>query len=243
MSDDGVDAVPEGEGSEGGAASEGEPRLTAKAFHDSPGVDDWRVLFWGAYAFYRTDSFAEGARFVAAIAEAAASVGHEPDVDLRPRGVTIRTFTRSDGALSAVDAVLAARISQAARDLGLTADPTNVQQVGIAVAQGEGVDTRPFWSAVFGYDDLYDVDAIDPNRRGPHLWFHDLHPPRIGRGRTHIDVSVPADVIRQRVDAALAAGGRIASDAEAPGWWSLASPDNHGIDIAAWPDTEDGEEG
>jgi 4a-hydroxytetrahydrobiopterin dehydratase len=28
-----------------------------------------------------------------------------------------------------------------------------------------------------------------------------------------------------------------------PNWWTLASPDNHKIDIAAWPDFEDDEEG
>jgi hypothetical protein len=25
-------------------------------------------------------------------------------------------------------------------------------------------------------------------------------------------------------------------------WWTLASPENHGVDIAAWPDFEDDEE-
>lgn len=25
----------------------------------------------------------------------------------------------------------------------------------------------------------------------------------------------------------------------APEWWTLASPENHGADIAAWPDFED----
>lgn len=215
--------------------------MTAKAFHDSPGVEDWRVLFWGAHAFFRTRSFAEGARLVAAIADAAASLSHEPDVDLRPDGVTVRTFSRRDGALSPLDAQLAARISAAARELGLEPDPTRVQTVGIAVAQGEGVDTRPFWTAALGYEDLYDEDAIDPSRRGPHLWFHPLHPPKPGRGRTHIDVSVPKEIARQRVEAALAAGGRIADDSEAPGSWTIASPDNHGVDIAAWPDFEDGD--
>ncbi len=217
-------------------------RMSAKAFHDSPGVEDWRVLFWGAYAFYRTASFAEGAGFVAAIADAAAAESHEPDVDLRPDGVTIRTFSRRDGALAPVDAALAARISVAAHELGLVADPTNVQAVGIAVAQEDGADTRPFWSAAFGYHDLYDVDAIDPNRRGPHLWFHTLHPSKPGRGRTHIDLSVPKEIARQRVEAAVAAGGRIVDDSDAPGSWTIASPDNHGVDIAAWPDFEDFEE-
>lgn len=217
--------------------------MTAKQFHAAPGVEDWRVLFWGAHAFFRTTSFAEGAQFVSAIAGAAAALDHEPDVDLRPHGVTIRTFTRADGALGAKDVALAARISEIARAHGLTADPSRVQTIGIAVAQGDGVDTRPFWTAALGYEDLFDEDAIDPNRRGPHLWFHELSPPRPGRGRTHIDVSVPADVARARVDAALAAGGRMVDDSQAPGAWTIASPDNHGVDIAAWPDFEDHEEG
>ena len=56
-----------------------------------------------------------------------------------------------------------------------------------------------------------------------------------GRGRTHIDVSVPADQAEQRVKAAVAAGGRIVDDSGAPKWWTIASPDNHGVDIAGWP--------
>jgi 4a-hydroxytetrahydrobiopterin dehydratase len=27
-----------------------------------------------------------------------------------------------------------------------------------------------------------------------------------------------------------------------PHWWTLASPENHGVDIAAWPDFEDDQE-
>ncbi|GAA1961068.1 hypothetical protein [Microbacterium deminutum] len=42
--------------------------------------------------------------------------------------------------------------------------------------------------------------------------------PAPGRGRIHIDVSVPAEIERKRVDAALAAGGRIADDSHAPEW-------------------------
>ncbi len=212
-------------------------RMRAAAFHAAPGVEDWRVLFWGAYAFYRTTSFAQAAQLVSVIAEIATAVGHEPDADVRPDGVTIRTFTQRDGALSPIDAELAARISAAARDLGLTPEPANVQMVGIAVAQDESVDTRPFWAAALGYEDLGEEDAIDPNRRGPHLWFHPLEPSRPGRGRTHIDVSVPREVAERRVAAALAAGGRIASS-NAPESWTIASPDNHGVDIAAWPDFE-----
>ena len=58
----------------------------------------------------------------------------------------------------------------------------------------------------------------------------------------HIDVSVPADQAEARVAAALKAGGRLADGTHAPHWWTLASPENHGVDIAAWPDFEDDED-
>ena len=214
-------------------------RTTAKEFHDASGVEDWRVLFWGAYAYYRTGSFTEGATFVSAIAQVADALNHFPDVDLRPDGVTVRTFSRRDGALSKRDIELARRVSEVARELHLAADPSRVQSVGIAVAQDAGADARPFFAAALGYDYLDETDVIDPNRRNPHFSFQQLRPPRAGRGRTHIDISVPADQAEARVAAALAAGGRLADDSHVPYWWTLASPENHGVDIAAWPDFED----
>ena len=54
------------------------------------------------------------------------------------------------------------------------------------------------------------------------------------RGRTHFDVFVPASEGQARVDAALAAGGRLVDDSNAPAYWSVASPDNHGVAIASW---------
>jgi hypothetical protein len=111
--------------------------------------------------------------------------------------------------------------------------------VGIAVAQDATADVRPFWAAALGYQHLGAEDAIDRHRRNPHFWFHDLEPSKPGRGRFHIDLSVPADQAEARVASALAAGGRIADDSHVPEWWTLASPENHGLDIAAWPDFED----
>jgi 4a-hydroxytetrahydrobiopterin dehydratase len=218
--------------------------VTARAFHDAGGVEDWRILFSGAHAFFRVGSFAEGAQFVAAIAEVAQSVGHFPDADVRPEGVTVRTASGEYGALSQRDVELARRISAEARTLGLEPDPSQVQVVGIAVAQDEGIDVGPFWAAALGYRSLGpNEDVVDRHRRNPYVSFQTLHPPKPRRGRTHIDVSVPADHAEARVAAALQAGGRLADDTHAPHWWTLASPENHGVDIAAWPDFEDNEAG
>ena len=220
-----------------------EKRITARAFHDAVGVEDWRVLFSGAHAYFSVRSFAEAAGFVAAIAEVGDAVSHFPDVDLRPEGVTVRSASGEYGALSERDIELARGISAKARALQVEPDPSQVQVVGIAVAQNAGSDVGPFWAAALGYKSLGpNEDVVDRHRRNPHVSFQQLKPPRPGRGRTHIDVSVPADQAEARIAAALAAGGRLADDTHAPHWWTLASPENHGVDIAAWPDFEDDED-
>ncbi|HSM46049.1 MAG TPA: 4a-hydroxytetrahydrobiopterin dehydratase, partial [Acidimicrobiia bacterium] len=111
-----------------------EKRVTAKAFHAVDGVEDWRILYGGAYARFRTGSFAEAARLVAAIADEAEQVGHFPDVDVRPEGVTVRTFTVPIGALSSADITLARRVSEVAAGMGLESDPSGLTMVNLAVA-------------------------------------------------------------------------------------------------------------
>jgi 4a-hydroxytetrahydrobiopterin dehydratase len=208
-------------------------QITPKQFHAAEGVADWRVLFSGASAHWRTVSLVQGAEFAAAVAEIAAELHRSPDIDVRPRDVVVTTC-RADGGIDDTDVALAQGVSECAQEAGLVADPAALQAMQIAVAHARGVDVRPFFEEAFGYQDFEDSDAVDPNRRGIPLAFHPFD--RVGRGRTHIDISVPADVVEARVQAALAAGGRLVDDSQAPNWWTLASPDNHGIDIAAWPD-------
>jgi len=40
--------------------------------------------------------------------------------------------------------------------------------------------------------------------------------------------------VHARIDAAIAAGGRMADDSFAPEWWTLADAENHGVDITTW---------
>jgi len=60
--------------------------------------------------------------------------------------------------------------------------------------------------------------------------------PRPQRNRIHIDVYVPHDQAETRVAAALAAGGHIVSDENAPEWWTLADSEGNEVDVAPWPD-------
>jgi 4a-hydroxytetrahydrobiopterin dehydratase len=44
-------------------------RISPKQFHESAGVEDWRVIGDGACAYFRAGSFAASARLVRAISE------------------------------------------------------------------------------------------------------------------------------------------------------------------------------
>ena len=55
--------------------------ITARAFHAAEGVEDWRVIGDGACAYFRTGSFAAGARSVQGISEVPGLEDHAADVD------------------------------------------------------------------------------------------------------------------------------------------------------------------
>jgi len=209
-------------------------RITAQDFHQSDGVDDWRVLFGGACAYFRTGSFATGVALVDAIGTLADAANHHPDVDLRYAGVTVRLITHDVDGLSERDVNLARQISTAARKLNVPADPTAVQTVQITIDALVRPTIMPFWRAVLGYREAGDQDLIDPFGRGPSFWFQQMDKPRPQRNRIHVDVSVPHDQAEARVAAAIAAGGHLVSDAHAPAWWTLADAEGNEADVATW---------
>ena len=213
--------------------------ISAAEFHRAPDVSDWRVTSTGPQAVFTATSLSQAAGLVAPVVAAAEQFGILPDVDVRPEGLVVRIPYRSPEGIPAAAAEFAAAVSRAAAEVGLTPDPPLCQSIGLYVAQHSQADVRPFFTAALGYDTFGDTDAVDPLRGGPQLAFNPIAGDSPARGRTHFDDFVPADQARARVDAALAAGGRLVDDSHAPSWWSLASPDNHGVDIASWTDTYD----
>jgi 4a-hydroxytetrahydrobiopterin dehydratase len=197
--------------------------ITAREFHDADGVEDWRALADGARACFRTGSFAAGARFVHALAD----LDDGPDVDLRRDEVTVT--------LAGFDPDLARRISAVARELDIEADPSAVQDVQLTIDALVRPEVMAFWRALLGYQDREDSaeDLIDPCRRGPSIWFQQLDAPRPQRNRIHIDVWVPHDQARARIDAAIAAGGTVVRD-RAPRWVVLADPEGNEACVATW---------
>jgi 4a-hydroxytetrahydrobiopterin dehydratase len=212
--------------------------VTPSQFHASDGTEDWRVLCDGACAYFRTGSFAAGARFVEAIAQLEGLDEHAPDVDVRADGVTVRlvTITDTDYSVSRRDVEMARAVSKIARTLGFAADPAMVQSVLIIPGATDVSSVMPFWQAMLGYSrrpDSPDEDLIDPRRRGPAFWFERMDEPRgDGLGAVHVSVWLPFEQAAARVSAALAAGGRMVRDEFAPMWWTLADAAGNEADIS-----------
>jgi 4a-hydroxytetrahydrobiopterin dehydratase len=213
--------------------------IPAREFHDAGGVEDWRVVGDGACARFATDSFAEAARFVEAIAALDRVGDHPPAVDVRSDGVTVRLVTVEDGyfGMSERDLRNARAISAAARHLGLRSDPSGVQSVLVIPGASDVAAVMPFWQALLGYErrpDSPDEDLIDPRDRGPAFWFEAMDEPRSdGGGAIHVAVWVPIEEAEARVAAALAAGGTIVRDTFAPAWWTLADAAGNEADVAS----------
>ena len=118
---------------------------------------------------------------------------------------------------------------------------TGFERVEIAIDVLDLGRVLPFWRAVFGYvderprnpGDLVDA-VIDPLRRNPPIWFQQMDAPRPQRNRIHLDLLVPDDQADSRIAAAVAAGGRLLSDAQAPAFWVLADPEDNEVCVSTW---------
>jgi 4a-hydroxytetrahydrobiopterin dehydratase len=213
-------------------------RISSTQFHESQGVDDWRVIGDGACAYFRTGSFAASARLVQAIGQLHDVEDHTPDLDLRHDGVTVRLITYTDDyyGVSQRDVEMARQISAAARRLGLSADPSAVQSLLVIPGATSTAEVMSFWRAVLGYEPRRDSpaeDLVDPRGRWPGFCFEHMHHPRAdGGGAIHVAVWVPYEHAEARIAAALAAGGRMVRDAFAPSWWTLADAAGNEVDIA-----------
>jgi len=66
------------------------------------------------------------------------------------------------------------------------------------------------------------------------VWFQQMDEPRPQRNRIHLDVTVAHDEALARIERALAAGGHLVSDAEAPAFWILADAEGNEACVCTW---------
>jgi 4a-hydroxytetrahydrobiopterin dehydratase len=209
---------------------------------------DWRKLAQGLHARYLVESFGAGARFVAAVGEAGDAIGHHPRVSIGKEYVDLELV--SDDAIyrdregtehvvewvTQQDVDLARRISEIAADHELVADPGSVSEIELGLDTARSATVAPVWAALLtgsvesqGRGTPSD-EIRDATGRVPNLWFGDGGEHHNGGQRFHLEVYVAPEVAEQRVAAALAAGGTVVDDSNAPGLTVIADQDgNQGV--------------
>ena len=177
-------------------------------------------------------------------ADVAARAAAVPDVeghlrmDIRADRLLLSLQTAEQGWVTTHDAELARQLSALTQEFRLTTQPGDrtVQVLELGIDALDIAKIRPFWKAVLGYTDEAQGrnGLVDPLGQGPAVWFQQMDAPRPQRNRIHVDVSVPHDEAPVRIEATLAAGGTVMSDAEAPAFWVLADPEGNEACITTW---------
>ncbi|MGH3395694.1 MAG: VOC family protein [Streptosporangiaceae bacterium] len=227
-------------------------RLTRQEISTAVTGLGWPLILGALQAYVLVTSLTEAARVVTAVAsETGAAADQSLRADVRGDRVVLTLQSAATGRVTIREIDLARRISALVTSLGLATsadDATAGPAPGVRTVQGLeiGIDAldipavRPFWRAVLGYVDEPGQDGppnglVDPVGQGPAIWFQQMDAPRPQRNRIHFDVSVPHDEAADRIAAALAAGGRLTYEAEAPAFWVLADPEGNEACVCTWP--------
>ncbi len=226
--------------------------LSRTAASQAVAATGWRYLLGTLCAFVPVGSLGRATEVAAA---AVGACGEHADrhlrVDLRPDRVELALQDRTAAALTSRDTELAHEVAAVLGRLGAViapavaadyARPVQLLEIGIDAMDIPAI--RPFWKAVLGYSDepTHDgaADAIvDPIGQLPAVWFQQMDVPRPQRNRMHVDVTVAHDEAPARLAAALAAGGTLVRDAEAPAFWVLADPEGNEVCICTWQNRDE----
>jgi 4a-hydroxytetrahydrobiopterin dehydratase len=211
-------------------------------------LTDWRKLAQGLHARYVVDDFGAGVRFVAAVGEAGDALGHHPRVSIGRGYVDLElvsddaVYRDDDGTELVVEWVtqqdvdLARRITEIAADQGLAADPASVSEIELGLDTARSATIAPVWAALLtGIAEAQGRgtpgDEIrDATVRVPNLWFGDADASEAPGQRFHLEVYVAPEAADQRIAAAVAAGGTVVDDSDAPGLTVIADQDgNKGV--------------
>lgn len=192
-------------------------------------LDDWRRLAQALHARFLTGDFATGLDLVTAVTESAERASHHPDVTLTYPFVDLKLVSHDVGRVTERDLDLARRISEIAREKGIAADPGAVTELELALDTADLAAVGPFWAALLtgSAGSLDGDDVVDPAGRVPLLWFQHTDAHETPRQRFHVDLWVPHDRAEERIAAAVAAGGRVVDDEQAPSFVVLADPEGN----------------
>ncbi len=102
---------------------------------------------------------------------------------------------------------------------------STVLRVEVAIDCADPEQLVPFWLAALGYvrDPRDAREIVDPDGRGPSLWFQRVPEPKSVKNRLHLDVFLPdrATAERRRDDLVALGGTAIAGY---PDFWLMTDP-------------------
>lgn len=208
-------------------------------------LTDWRKLAQGLHARYVVDGFSTAAGFVDAIGAAGDALGHHPRVTIGEGYVDLELVTgdavyRDDDGTELVlewvtqqDVDLARRITEIAAEHGIDADPASVSEIELGLDTASSATIAPVWAALLtgnaedqGRGTPSD-EIRDARGRLPNLWFRDPGERQPSSQRFHVEVYVAPEAAGRRIAAAVAAGGTIVDDSDAPGLTVVADQDGN----------------
>ncbi len=215
-------------------------KLTTQDIVDAA-LADWRKLAQRLHARYRVGDPGVGATLVSDAVRAAGevSLGDHLEATLTATHVDLRVATHRDGIWVTPDDVALARLlSDVARRHEVTSVPGEVTQVELALDTADDGRLGPFWAAVLtGDPDGVVADTVfDPTGQLPSMWFQGTEAHEVPRQRWHLDLWVAPEVADARIAAAVAAGGTVVDDSEAPSFTVLADPDGNKVCVCTFLD-------
>lgn len=211
--------------------------LTAEQV-DAAGLPGWALmLHYGVFGLetrLRTKDFGTGLELVASIGRAAEELGRRADLDLRPARVDVRLPGDGDGSGSSgvteSDLRLARRISELAAGAGAEIECGSLARVELCLDSPDWHQVADFWAGVLNTQVVSGdgwADVGDPDQHLPLVFFQPSGSEE-PRQRWHFDVWVDPGQVQPRIDAALAAGGRLVKGT------TLADPQGNKVCLCSW---------
>lgn len=207
------------------------------------GLADWRKLAQRLHARFRTGDPAVGAAFVADAVHAAseASLGDHLEATVSSTHVDLRVASHLGGDgiwVRRDDVALARLLSDVARRHEVTSVPAEVSQVELGLDTADDGRLGPFWAAALTGDAgaVVHDSVFDRTGQLPSMWFQGTEPHETPRQRWHLDLWVAPEAAEARIAAAVAAGGTVVDDSEAPSFTVLADADGNKVCVCTYLD-------
>lgn len=205
-------------------------------------LSDWTVVDGRLEISVRAKDFVQAIEFVNRFTNLAEAQNHHPDFDIRYNTIRMRVVSHDVGGLTDRDLKFATAVNVLIEEMGLKRQPEKITRAAVVLVSANVEAIKPFWKAIFDFKDAKDDEHLLVDRSDvlPPIRFQELsNVPTTdddatpAPGNVHFEVYVPASLVKDRRQAAVDAGGRLLSDANATDWWELADADGNRVILRA----------